>query len=340
MGLTPVRTLIVDDYEPWRNFLRVSLLSEEGFQIIGEAADGLEAVQKGRELQPDLIILDIGLPEMNGIEAARRLREVSPKSKVVFVTSNRSMEIMQEALGLGASGYVLKTDAVTELLPALTAVLEGKQFVSRGLSALDAAMLDRAQLRAGGPRIAAENNENPRSHAALFCSDERALLDRVTSFIGDALQSGHAAVVLATEAHRRVVLAKVQELGIDIARAIEQGRYLSFDAEEALAAFMLNGVIDPKRLLTLFHSLITTASAAGDGRASRVAVFGECVHLLWERGNAEAAIQMERLGNELTRKYDLEILCGYLLAQGRMHPEIHRLICEQHSAVYAPQIAS
>jgi hypothetical protein len=98
---------------------------------------------------------------------------------------------------------------------------------------------------------------------------------------------------------------------------------------------MLNGAIDPSRMLNVFHSVITTASGSGNGRRSRVSVFGECVHLLWERGNPEAAIQMEGLANDLARKYDLEILCAYLLAQGRMHPEIHRLICEQHSAVYA-----
>jgi DNA-binding NarL/FixJ family response regulator len=331
MGITPVRILIVDDYEPWRQFLRVSLLADERLQVVGEAVDGLEAIQKGRELQPDLIILDIGLPAMNGIEAARTLREVSPRSRVVFVSSNRSLEILHEALQLGATGYVLKSDAGAELLPALAAALEGKQYVSQ--SVLDPAIVDRAQPRTRPP-IAARNVEGPRFHEAVFCSEERVLLDRATSFIGNALKSGNAAVVLATEAHRKMILGKVQELGIDVNRAIEQGRYLSFDAEEALATFMLNGAIDPSRMLTVFHSVITTASGSGKGRRSRVWVFGECVHLLWERGNPEAAIQMERLGNELARKYDLEILCAYLLAQGRMHPEIHRLICEQHSAVY------
>jgi DNA-binding NarL/FixJ family response regulator len=329
MGLTPARTLIVDDYEPWRQFLRVTLLSDQRFHIAGEAANGLEAVQKGRELQPDLILLDIGLPAMNGIEAARRLWEVSPETKVVFVSSTRSREILQEVLGLGACGYVLKSDAATELLPALSAVLEGKQFVSSSLSLLDRGTADL------GP-IAPENKGMPCSHEAIFCSHEQVLLDRATSFIGNALKSGDGAVVLATEAHREMILAKVQELGIDIPRAIEQGRYLWFDAEQALAAFMLNGVIDPNRLLNLFHNLVSTASGSGSGRRSRVAVFGECVHLLWERGNAEAAIQMERLGNELTRKYDLSILCAYSLAHGKMHPEIERLISEQHSAVYAP----
>ena len=90
MGRSPVRTLIVDDYDSWRRFLR-SLLGSEDFNVVGEAADGREAIRWGRELQPDLIILDIGLPAMNGVEAARVLREVTPKSKIVFVSENRSL---------------------------------------------------------------------------------------------------------------------------------------------------------------------------------------------------------------------------------------------------------
>ena len=125
---------MVDDFEPWRRFVSTTLQKQLTLQVIGEAVDGLEAVQKAHQLQPDLILLDIGLPTMNGIEAARRIQEVSPTSKILFVSENRSPDIAEEALNTGAGGYVVKSDAAGELLPAVRAVLEGKRFISASLA--------------------------------------------------------------------------------------------------------------------------------------------------------------------------------------------------------------
>jgi len=125
-----IRILVVDDHEPWRRFVRSTLEKQAELQLIGEAADGLEAVQKSQELQPDLILLDIGLPKLNGIEVARRVREDSPNSKILVLSETRSPEIVEAALRTGVTGYVLKSNGATELLPAVEAVLQGKQFVS------------------------------------------------------------------------------------------------------------------------------------------------------------------------------------------------------------------
>jgi DNA-binding NarL/FixJ family response regulator len=123
----------VDDYAPWRRFVWSTLQKQPELQVIGEVSDGLEAVRKAQELLPDLILLDIGLPTLNGIEAARRIREHVPKSKILFVSENRSPDIVREALSTRAGGYVVKSDAAGELLPALAAVLQGEQFVSTTL---------------------------------------------------------------------------------------------------------------------------------------------------------------------------------------------------------------
>ena len=131
------RIFVVDDFEPCRRFVSTTLKKQLTLQVIGEAVDGLEAVQKAHQLQPDLILLDIGLPTLNGIEAARRIRELSPKSKILFVSENRSWDIVEEALRTGAGGYVVKSDAVGELLPAVSAVLGGKRFVSASLAGHD-----------------------------------------------------------------------------------------------------------------------------------------------------------------------------------------------------------
>ena len=134
MGAPSIRVLVVEDFEPWLRFISSELQKLSNLQAIGEVSDGQEAVQQAQELQPDLILLDIGLPTINGIEAARRIREVSPASKILFVSENRSPEIAEQALNTGAGGYVLKSDAASDLLPAIKAVLQGKRFVSPSLA--------------------------------------------------------------------------------------------------------------------------------------------------------------------------------------------------------------
>lgn len=129
-----VRVLVADDYQPWLNFISATLQKEPELKIIGLVSDGQEAVQQAQQLQPDLILLDIGLPTMNGFEAASRIREISPSSRILFVSESRSPEIAEAVLSKGASGYVVKTDAASELLPAIKAVLEGKRFISACLA--------------------------------------------------------------------------------------------------------------------------------------------------------------------------------------------------------------
>jgi len=132
--LQSFRVLVVDDFGPWRRLMCDILQERSNLQIISEATDGMEAVQKASELQPDLIILDIGLPTLNGIEAARRIRNLAPNSKILFLSENYSGDIARGALSTGGHGYVIKSDAGIELLAAVDAVLLGKQFISSRLA--------------------------------------------------------------------------------------------------------------------------------------------------------------------------------------------------------------
>jgi DNA-binding NarL/FixJ family response regulator len=127
------KILVVDDSDRFRQFLVLSLRRRAEFQLINEASDGLEAVERAEELKPDLILMDIGLPGVNGIEAWRRIQKVSPNSKILFVSLESSADVVREALELGAQGYILKAAAASELLPAVDAVLQGKQYLSRRL---------------------------------------------------------------------------------------------------------------------------------------------------------------------------------------------------------------
>ncbi len=129
-----VRVLVVDDYEPFRRVVCTILDARPELQVIGEAADGLEAVQKAAELQPDLILLDIGMPALNGIEAAHRISRLVPAAKILFVSQENDMDVIAAALSDGATGYLHKQTASSELLSAVEAVLQGDGFVSEGLT--------------------------------------------------------------------------------------------------------------------------------------------------------------------------------------------------------------
>jgi len=128
-----VRLLLVDDFQPFRRLISCSLEGEPTLRVVGEASDGIEAVHRAEQLKPDLILLDIGLPGLCGIEAARRIRELVPTSKILFVSQECSPEIVQETFNLGAMGYVVKTDVNFDLLVAIDAVIRGERFVSSSL---------------------------------------------------------------------------------------------------------------------------------------------------------------------------------------------------------------
>lgn len=307
---------MVDDNESWRRLFCSTLGKESRFQVIREASDGLEAVRKVEGLQPDLILLDIGLPSLNGIEVYRRIRDICPMSRVLFVSENRSPDIAQEALNTGAGGYVVKSDAA-ELLPAVNAVLAGKRFISTSL--------------------AAHIRFTPAQHEVAFYSEDRYFLNDVTGFIGTALKAGNAAIVIATKPHLENLVLELRAQGLGIAAVIEEGRYIQVDASDMLSMFIVNDRPDTVRLLEFSGDLIIQARKAAKGENPRVTVFGECVNLLLSQGNSEAAIQMEKLANRLTQIHAVDMLCGYSpgSVELEMDAQTYQQICAEHSAVHS-----
>jgi DNA-binding NarL/FixJ family response regulator len=327
---------VVDDYQPWRDFVSTTLQKRPELRIIGHTFDGSEAVRLAQQVQPDLILLDIGLPTLNGIEAARRIREVSPASRILFVSENRCADVAEEALNTGAVGYVVKSDAANELLPAVEAILKGEGFVS--------ASLGRSPSRHPPTQTDVKTSntvvETARRHEVAFYSDDLQLLDDATQFIGGTLKAGNAAIVVATDSHRNHLLPRLRAFGLDIGTAIQMGRYIAVDADEALSTFVVNGMPDPTRFMETCGTLILTAAKAALGQPPRVAVFAEDVHLLWERGNPEAVIQVEQLCNKLAQLYDVDILCGYSLSsgRGRMDDYFLQRIFAEHSAAHGREL--
>jgi DNA-binding NarL/FixJ family response regulator len=341
-----LRILVVDDFESWRRAVSRIVRTQPGWQVITEASDGLEAVQKAEELKPDLIFLDISLPKLSGIEAARQIRKVAPNSKIIFVSTYASWEIAERALDTGASGYVVKENTGNELVKAVEAVLMGKRYISRRLKGCasadredtqDSARLGRSEGLAwpSAPALV-RTTEIIHSHEAQFYSHDAVFLESVTQFIGPALKSGNAAIVIATKSHRDSLLNSLKAQGMDVDAAMQQGSFVSLDAAETLSTFMVNGWPDADRFLEGFRNLVLSASIATKAEHPRVAICGEGVALLWAEGKREAAIRLEQLANILAETHKVDILCAYpfgLHIQEDGHA--FRTICAEHSAVYS-----
>ena len=121
------KILVVDDFGQWRSLLRLQLEANSGFEVVAEAANGWEAIAKAAQLHPDVVLLDIGMPLLNGLEAAPRIRRVSPGSKIIFLTQQQDHDIRTAALATGAEGYLLKSNIAGELASAIHAALGSTQ---------------------------------------------------------------------------------------------------------------------------------------------------------------------------------------------------------------------
>lgn len=129
------RILIVDDFLAWRREVVQELAKNPEFEIVGEASDGLEAIKKYAALHPDVVLLDIGMPGINGLEAARQILLDSPDARIVFWSEYSDRQVVHAAFQLGAKAYIAKSEAAGDLMPALEAVLHELIFVSKVLGA-------------------------------------------------------------------------------------------------------------------------------------------------------------------------------------------------------------
>ena len=311
------RILLVDDFEPFRRFVRMSLQARAEFRIVGEALDGMEAIQKAKDLQPDLILLDIGLPKLNGMVAAVQIRILAPDARLLFVSLESSSPIVEEALRLGALGYIHKLRAQADLIPAIEAVLSGKHFVSSDLKFGDSTKVQRR-------------------HEVQFWSDEMVFLESATHFIAEALKTDRAAIVVATPSHRESIVQNLKAAAFDMDGAIQQGIYISLNAAEALSDIMVNGLPDAGRFFETLGSVIESSVKATKTEHSRIAVFGECAPLLWAEGNTNGAIEVEKICNDLIKTHDIDVLCAYplSLSQGADAEATFNSICAEHTAVF------
>ena len=329
MGRLPLRVLAVDDYEPWRDFVSRTLLNEPELHIIASAADGLEAVEKAEQLQPDLVLLDIGLPTFNGIEASRRIRQVSPASKILFVSDNSSAEIAELALSTGGLGYVVKSAAASELVPAIDAVSRGKRFLSSVL----ALQGSRERTDEHGPGVA-------HRHEVAFYPNDDALIDGYARFIESALQVGNAVIVVMTESHRARLVPRLETEGVDVPSATKRGTYVPLDVMDAILKMTIDGMPDPVRCEKVISDLIEGTAKNLREECRQVVACGEIAPTLLSKGNAEGAIRLEHLWDEITRPYGVNTLCGYIWNASLENNAIFERICAEHSEVHGKNCAT
>jgi len=313
---------------------------EARFQLISEASDGLEAVRQAEELRPDVVLLDIGLPKLNGIEAARQIRKLSPQAKIIFISDNRDWDIAEEALRTGAVGYVVKSDSRTELIPAIRVVLAGKQFISARFGGQNLTKPSDEQhpytsglvMKHMVPAMEDETNR----HEVAFYPDDLSLIAGFAHFIEASLRAGAGVIALLNESHRDAIFQRLQANGIDPYTAIDESRLACCEVADALLKIMINGQPDPVHLSNFVSDLAKHLNKDAYGERQRLVACGECAPTLLAQGKTEAAIRLEHLWDDVAKTYKLDVLCGYC---GRYSSNLKRdfvfeRVCAEHSAVY------
>jgi DNA-binding NarL/FixJ family response regulator len=318
------KVLVVDDFEPWRRHVSLTLGKSSRWHIVAEAADGPEAIQNAADLRPDLILLDVGLPTVNGIEAARRMLARDPSLKILFVSEHQSWEIAEAALCTGARGYICKSDSGRELAPAMDAIVGGRRFVGA---------------RFGGRAVehARRRSPNMRRHEAMFYSHEALLLEEWAAIGERALNAGSTFIIVAFDEHRTRVHAMLEARGVNVAGALRDGRFMSLTVDEAISQWIVDGLPDETRFWTAITSVMLAAARACSSEEPHIVACGECAPSLCAEGDAKGAILVEQLWDEVAETYNLDIFCGYSSDGCRCDDpvDVRERIDAVHTASYA-----
>ena len=194
------RILLADDHALFRQGLRMILSGRPDLEILGEAGDGLELLRQLRTLNPQIVLLDISMPHLRGLEAIPEIKNVSPAAKIVILTMHKSEEFLIQAIAAGADGYVLKDDAEKDLLQAIKTVAQGNIYVSRFLA--EESRQDWARIRRGAKTLAAADPLTTREREVLKLIAEA----KSSREIGELLSISHRTV----ERHRANIMDKLQ----------------------------------------------------------------------------------------------------------------------------------
>ena len=287
MANSEIRVLVVEDSDNFRRLFSLELQKRTDVRSIREVGDGLQAVQQAEQLQPELILLDIGLPGLNGIEAARRIRKLSPQSKILFVSQESSVDVVQEALTVGAQGYVVKSDAWRELAVAVNAVLEGKNFISRKVAGPDFGVdtdsespdlfcnrkIDSPAPIDSPAATVLQEAKSASCHGLKFYPDDGGFVEDFTQLMTANLEADNTVMVLATDWFRARFLERLEAGGVDVAAAIERRRFIPLDVDVALSPSIVDGPPQLARFAKRASDLMAEAIEAHGGENLRIAAY-------------------------------------------------------------------
>jgi DNA-binding NarL/FixJ family response regulator len=315
------RVLVVDDFEPWRSYVRNVLQHTVKWKVVGEAADGPDAIQKAEALKPDLILLDIGLPTFSGIKVAEKVLASNPTQRILFISEHRSLS--EGALATGARGYIVKSDAGLELLPAMEAIGRGLLFIGKSVTQ---------------PVEKPLEHVHRHRHEAGFYADEAVMLNEWTQAAESALTRGHAVIVLAVDSRRHAMYQRLRDCGIDMDGAIRDNRYVSLDLTTVLSQFMIADWPDERLFEKVVTPIIVDALKASTSTRPRVLVCGECAPSLVRDGKENAAVEVEQLWDRVAFAHEVDTLCAYLvdLPVCEERDRVLQRINAVHTEVYTP----
>ena len=308
------RVLVVEDHTAFRGIVCELLQESPAVRIVGEAADGFDAVRQAVSLRPDVVVLDMSLPSLNGFEVARRIRAAVPHAKVMFLTVEASPDVVEQAFHCGAHGYVYKPRANRDMLTVLDAITQGARFVNGGLERV-----------ADGDSLASHH------HHAAFCSSDDALVCTFGRFVARRLDDGGAVISLLTDAHAEGLRRNLLARAVDLDSALRERRYVPLSIGDLLARIMVDDHPDPARFFSVAEDLLTDAARRATN--GRVAACGECAPTLWARGQREAAIELEHLWDEVAKNRPTDILCVYPLSARVEEMGTLRRLCAEHTSV-------
>jgi two-component system, NarL family, response regulator NreC len=283
------RVLLADDNASI--LAKVSTLLERNFDVVAAVTGGRQALHAAQRLDPDVAVLDITMPDFDGFETARALRQSGLRAKVVMLTMHQSDEFVAAAIEASAQGYVLKTRIPSDLESAIGHAIAGRLF----LPSLTSLLSVTPSTGAGW-------------HAMQFGISDRPFFNKLSALLAATRRQGDVTALVATDASRTAIAQRLLANGIDIAQAAGRGQYIWLDAREALSKVMVGGRIDAHRVAAIVDDLERSRLAAS---ASSVTVIGELAPSLCRDGNPEAALHLERVWDDLTRGLPFLTVCFY-----------------------------
>jgi CheY-like chemotaxis protein len=291
----------------------VSTLLADDFRLVAAVTDGHQAVDAVCRLDPDIAVLDITMPELDGFRTAQALRNAGSRAKVVFLTLHDADEYVEAALRSGANGYVLKARMEADLPCALRHALSGRSFLP-SLTSLATMAGD-----AG-------------AHMLHFRASDGSYHDDVVEMLLAAIARDEMAAVLGTEELRTSMASRLHRAGCDVSAMRAKGSYVEFDAVGAIAQVMQNGRPEEGEIAKMVDDLERQRIAR---ERSHVTIFGEMAGVLLQDGQYEAAVALEQTWSELTRTLPYLTICSYAARTLRAdeHADAWTAVCAEHSAV-------